>query len=187
MALRLVNLHKQEEFRPSADPDRDNDELATKFFHRPLDAYEQAYLQDRISTIEKLPAGMQSMSPQEVMANATTRTEVHRVAVECVRLACTGFENLLDDETGQPIEYETELVNIAGKTAPRLKLDIVRRIPVATCMEFWQDVMAKSTVSKSAEKNSGKASSPSNSSKTGAAKAAPTNSASSEATTASPN
>jgi hypothetical protein len=169
MALRLVNLHKQYEFTPSTDPDKDNPDQASVFQHRPLDSYEQAYLQDRISTIEKMPDMQSGKSPEELMKEMETRTEVHKVAVDCMRIACTGIRNVFDDATGAPVEYDTENVNLAGRTAPRLKMDIVRRIPVGVCMEFYMDVMSKNTVSKSAEKNSGQASSPSNSS-TGNAK-----------------
>jgi hypothetical protein len=184
MALKLVNLHKQDEFIPSDDPDKNNPELATKFFYRPLDAYEQAYLNDRLNTIESMPNLAPGVSPEEAMKDMKTRTEAYKVSVECLRIACTGFQNLFDADTGNLVEYETENANIAGRTAPRLKLDIVRRIPVKTCMEFYQKVMAMNQVDASTEKNSGKASSLSNSS-TGSAKAATKRSEGSEAMTES--
>jgi nitrite reductase/ring-hydroxylating ferredoxin subunit len=172
MALRLVNLHKQEEFTPASDPDKGTDD-ATVFYHRPLDAYEMAYLRDRLSTIEKMPEMKPGMSPEDMMAGMQTRTEVHKAAVDAVQIACTGFVNVFDLETGAPIEWESEAKNIAGRTRPVMKGDIVARIPVEVCMEFWNEIMSRNAVDPSAEKNSGKVSSPSNSSKSGTAGHAP--------------
>lgn len=162
MALRLVNLHKQETFVWSQDPAAGSDE-ETRFHYRALDAYEQAYLQDRLSTIERMPTMKAGESQEDMMSRVKTQTEVHKVAIEAVRIATTGIENLQDD-AGDPVEYKTESANIAGKAKSVLDMSIVRGLPVAFCMEFYMTVMRQNSVQPSTEKNSEKASSLSNSS-----------------------
>lgn len=172
MALKLINLHTQSTFVWSQDPAKGTDE-ETRFQYRPLDAYEQAYLQDRISTIEKLPEGLTpGMSAQEVMAKTQTRTEVNKVAVEAVRIACTGFDNLQDHE-GNPVVFETENANIAGRTKPVMSAKVVSALPIGLLLEFYMNIMGGAGVSESAEKNSGQGSSRSNSSRKETAEPAP--------------
>jgi hypothetical protein len=169
MALNLVNLHKQSDFIWAEDPDKDDPEKATVLQYRPLDAYEQAYLQDRVSTIESMPDMKPGDKPEDIMKNVKTRTEVHRVAVDAIRIACTGFTNVFDADTDQPVEFETEIGSISGRAKPLLKNDIVARFPIGMCLAFWMNLMQKSTVDKDTEKNSGGQSSQSKSSKTGTA------------------
>jgi hypothetical protein len=107
MALNLINLHKQDDFIWDQDPDKDNPEKATVLQYRPLDAYEQAYLQDRLSTIESLPDMKPGDKPEDIMKKVQTRTEVHRAALDAVRIACTGFTNVFDADTGKAVEFET--------------------------------------------------------------------------------
>lgn len=152
MALRMINLHTVNTFEWSKDPDKGTDN-ATKFDYRALDAYEQAFLQDRISTIESMPTLTDGMSSEEIMSKVKTRTEVHKVAIDAVRLACTGFTNL-EKPDGTEQGWDVENVNIAGKTKPLVKQDIVRALPVALLLEFYMDIVAKTNVDASTEKNS---------------------------------
>lgn len=152
MALRMINLHTVNTFVWSKDPGKGTED-ETKFEYRPLDAYEQAYLQDRLSTIESMPVMREGMDPAELMKQVKTRTEVHKVAIDAVRIACTGFENL-QDEAGNLQEYQTEHANIGGRAKNLLKLDILRALPVAMLLEFYMAIMASAVVAPSTEKNS---------------------------------
>lgn len=184
MALRLVNLHKQENFVWDQDPGKGTAD-ETRFQYRALDAYEQAYLQDRLSTIKNMPTPMAGESNADLAKRVETQTEVHRVAIEAMRIACTGFENLEDHE-GNPVEYKTEQANIAGKTKMVLAHDIVGGLPVGLCMAFYMELMRANQVQPDTEKNSAPASSPSNSFPNETAAPAPTHKSASGGTTKTP-
>ena len=160
MALRLVNLQKQETFVFSQDPGKGTED-ETRFHYRALDAYEQAYLQDRINTIENLTAMAPGETVQDVVKRTKTQTEIHKVAIEAFRIATTSFENL-EDDTGELVEFAVEKATIGGQPREVLKMDIVRGLPVALCMEFYMELMQKNRVSADTEKNSAPASTPSN-------------------------
>jgi hypothetical protein len=176
-----MNLHKQDEFIWSKDPDKNNPEKATVVTYRPLDGYEQAYLQDRVSQIEVI-GGKAGMKPEEMLANSTTRTEVHKVAYDALRIAATGITNLLEDDNKTPVPFATESANIAGQQKEVVAMEIVRRIPVGFALEFWSNLMSKNSVDADTEKNSDAASSPSNSLTSTTAKGAPKTSAAFEVT-----
>jgi hypothetical protein len=152
MAVKMINLHKVLTFEYSKDPDKGT-ENATRFQYRALDSYEQAYLQDRISTMENMPVGGEVT--EEAMKQVRTRTEVHKVAIEAVRIACTGFDNLFDDE-GKPVEFKQEQMPIAGRSKLVLADNISRGLPASLCLEFYMSIMSDTTVSKVAEKKSAK-------------------------------
>lgn len=152
MALRMINLHTVSTFVWSKDPGKGTED-ETVFEFRPLDAYEQAYLQDRLSTIESMPAVDNNTSPEELMKQVKTRTEVHKVAIEAVRIACTGFLNLQAPD-GSEQKYDVENANIGGKAKSVVKYDIVRALPVGMLLEFYMQIMNSAVVSPSTEKKS---------------------------------
>ena len=155
MAVRIVNLTKTSTWQWDKDPDFGTDE-ATTFTFRPLDGYEQAYLNDRLTSMEGTPSGNTEAEIAESMANQSVRTEMFKVALEAFRLALVDVTNLLDED-GNTIEFKTEKANIGGKTKLVASADIVKAVPAMLAMGAYKHIMELSTVSKSAEKNSAQA------------------------------
>lgn len=165
MAVRQRNLQKIETFVWTQDPDYRPDgnhaEGVTKFQWRVLDAYESAYLKDRLTTVEKLPTGinletLDLTDPKQVtalMSQTKTRTEVNKIALEAVRISCVGFENYLDKE-GNPVVFEQEYDNIGGANHRVLAAHIAKALDIDMCMEWYMAIEQANRLSAREAKNS---------------------------------
>lgn len=154
MAVRVVNLTKTIQWEWDQDPDKGTDN-ATKFEFRPLDAYEQAYLNDRLTSMEGggTPAGTTEEEILESLQTANMRTEVFKVAVEAFRIACIGITNL-QDEAGEPVEFKRARENIGGKAKMVVAPEVAKAIPPMLALSAYKQIIEFSTVSKVEEKNS---------------------------------
>lgn len=155
MAVRIVNLTKTSTWQWEKDPDFGTEE-ATTFTFRPLDGYEQAYLNDRLTSLEGTPKGDTEEEVMESMANQSVRTEMFKVALDAFRIALVDVTNL-QDEDGNVIEFKTEKANIGGRAKLVASSDIVKAVPAMLAMGAYKHITELSTVSKAAEKNSGRA------------------------------
>ncbi len=152
MAVRVVNLTKTAPWEWDGDPDKGTDD-ATKFEFRPLDGYEQAYLNDRLTSMEGSPSGETEEEIAASIEAQNMRTEMFKVAQEALRIATVNIENL-QDEDGNVIEFKRVKTNMSGKAKLVVAPEIMRAIPPMLSIAAYRKIMELSTVSKASEKNS---------------------------------
>lgn len=158
MAIRISNLMKTIDFEWDKDPDKGTDK-ASVWRLRTLDAYEQAWINDRMTTMEDADFSGIDLTDEAAAeaavgrAMSTSRVEAYKAAINATRIALVEVINVFDDD-GEPVELKMVHERIAGKTKLIADLDFVRALPVNLCMAIYNRVQQANTVSETERKNS---------------------------------
>lgn len=157
MALRVANLTSTFEFIWDEDPDKDDEAKATVFILGYLDAYDQAYLSDRMTTFEsgsmRAPHEGETKEEVAIKAMSSARLETYKAAVDATQMCLKGFRNLQDVD-GKPLEFTTVHQVFAGRERTMVDPAIVRGLDSRLCLAIYNRVTQINRLSEKERKNS---------------------------------
>ena len=135
-----ININEIKIFISPTDPHKDR---PAKYHFSPLDNFVEAYIDDRAISFQ-----VDSSKPNEetkVIEDYALRMLLR------VKFAVNKIENLLDLETGQPIQFELEKVKIAGREYTALPDAVVAVIP--NLKELMIGIIKANQLSEEEQKN----------------------------------
>ena len=142
MAIKVLNLDKEWEFRSKHDPDNEN-ENATVFVLGTLSSRMIASLQDGASKWRQSPDGKDGIEA-DFLPNT--------MSYEVVRFGLKGAKNLVDED-GANVPFETAKRASLGETATVVAERILKCIPLDVIRELAEEIQSKNVLSEDDAKN----------------------------------
>jgi len=156
MAIRVANLTKTFDFIWDQDPDKDDPKKATVFELGYLDAYDHAYINDRMTSFDGEVTSTGTTEAEIEMAIMTQlsqrRVETYKAAVLTARLAIRGVRNIQDDE-GKQVELQMVDDFVAGRKRLVADDNFIRSLDPTLCLAIFNKVQKANTITVDQAKN----------------------------------
>lgn len=133
MAIKCTNLAKVRQFQSKFDPEKGT-EGATTFRLKGLDARVMAKLRDDALVYRV------SGDAKDLDAEAEARMAGNQLSFNVCQFGIDGWDNLLDEETGDEIPYKTKTRHLGGKSYEVVDPDVLGRIHPKIIAELAREI-----------------------------------------------
>jgi hypothetical protein len=138
--MKCININEVKPYISKSETDKDN---PTVFHIGVLDSIIRAHIEDKTSGFEAIPG-----KPEE---EAQVKLDLAMRSILTVKFGVKRIDNLIDPETNQPMQFEPEIIMVAGKAYMGLPDKILSVI--SNIQELANVILTRNGLSEAERKN----------------------------------
>ncbi len=155
MAIKGLTLSSVKRYVLTRDPCRgpNGEEVdgSTVFILKTLDGQQIAAVRDSQYAVDQEVVDAAAAGKENTGKAVQFKVSPYGQSYEAIRIGLQGWENF-QDQDGNTITFETEMVNVAGRSVSVVKRELLGRIDAQDAFELMTVLMQMNTVSAAEEK-----------------------------------